>query len=111
MTEILAIAAAPSCFASWYGGFDTELQPRVLSDTMRSEIGDGGLAQTFDEIGNACDSSSALDRFLYWDVHTRLVDDILVKGHRMSMGAGIEARVPFLDHRLVECAASLPQHL
>ena len=40
-----------------------------------------------------------------------MVDDILVKGDRMSMGAGIEARVPFLDHRLVEFAASLPQHL
>ena len=111
MAEILAIADAPSRFASWYGGFDTELQARVLSDTMRSEIGDGGLAQTFDEIVNACGSSSALDRFLYCDVHTRLVDDILVKGDRMSMGAGIEARVPFLDHKLVEFAARLPQHL
>jgi asparagine synthase (glutamine-hydrolysing) len=40
-----------------------------------------------------------------------LVDDILVKSDRMSMGAGIEARVPFLDHKLVEFAASLPQHL
>jgi asparagine synthase (glutamine-hydrolysing) len=78
---------------------------------MRSEIGDGGLAQTFDEIVSACGSSSALDRFLYCDVHTRLVDDILVKSDRMSMGAGIEARVPFLDHKLVEFAASLPQHL
>jgi asparagine synthase (glutamine-hydrolysing) len=111
MAEILAIADAPSRFASWYGGFDTELQARVLSDTMRSEIGDGGLAQTFDEIVNACGSSGALDRFLYCDIHTRLVDDILVKGDRMSMGAGVEARVPFLDHKLVEFAARLQQHL
>ena len=69
------------------------------------------VAQAFDEIVNDCGSSSALDRFLYCDVHTRLVDDILVKSDRMSMGAGIEARVPFLDHKLVEFAASLPQHL
>ena len=78
---------------------------------MRNQIGDGGLAQTFDEIVNSCDSSNALDRFLYCDIHTRLVDDILVKGDRMSMGAGIEARVPFLDHKLVEFAARLPKHL
>src|SRR5258708_8402423 len=84
MAEILAIADAPSRFASWYGGFDTELQTRVLSDTMRSEIGDGRLAQTFDEIVNACDSSSALDRFLYFDVPTRLAVDIPVQRDRIG---------------------------
>ena len=111
MAEILAIADMPRRFASWYGGFDTGLQTRVLSDTMRNEVGDGGLAQAFREIVNNCDSGKALDRFLYCDNHSRLVDDILVKGDRMSMGAGIEARVPFLDHKLVEFAARLPQHL
>lgn len=111
MAEILSIADLPRRFASWYGGFDTEQQARVLSDTMRREIGDGGLARAFHEIVNSCDSGSALDRFLYCDMHTRLVDDILVKGDRMSMGAGIEARVPFLDHKLVEFAARLPQQL
>ncbi|MGB5080357.1 MAG: asparagine synthase (glutamine-hydrolyzing) [Burkholderiales bacterium] len=111
MAEILAIADAPRRFASWYGGFDTDLQARVLSRALRNEIGDGGLARAFGDIANGCDSENALDRFLYCDIHTRLVDDILVKGDRMSMGAGIEARVPFLDHKLVEFAAGLPQHL
>jgi len=69
------------------------------------------LAKAFHELVNTCDSSSALDRFLYCDIHARLVDDILVKSDRMSMGASIEARVPFLDHKLVEFAARLPQHL
>ncbi len=111
MAEILGIADLPSRFASWYGGFDTELQPRILSDAMRNEIGDGGLVQAFRSIVDSCDSSGALDRFLYCDIHSRLVDDLLVKGDRMSMGAGIEARVPFLDHKVVEFAACLPQHL
>jgi len=69
------------------------------------------LAQAFHEIIDACDSSGTLDRFLYCDIHSRLVDDLLVKGDRMSMGAGVEARVPFLDHKVVEFAASLPQRL
>ena len=111
MAEILAIADLPRRFASWYGGFDTELQTRVLSHAMRNEVGDGGVAKAFQEIVNTCNSRRALDRFLYCDIHTRLVDDILVKGDRMSMGAGIEARVPFLDHKLVEFAARLPQNL
>jgi asparagine synthase (glutamine-hydrolysing) len=111
MAEILAIADPPRRFASWYGGFDTQLQLRVLSETMRRQVGDGSLGEAFREIVEACDSRSTLDRFLYCDLHTRLVDDILVKGDRMSMGAGVEARVPFLDPRLVEFAARLPQCL
>ncbi len=111
MAEILSIADLPRRFASWYGGFDTELQSHVLSDALRAEVGDGGLALAFQGIIDGCDSHGALDRFLYCDIHTRLVDDILVKGDRMSMGASIEARVPFLDHKLAEFAARLPQHL
>jgi asparagine synthase (glutamine-hydrolysing) len=109
--EILAIADMPRRFASWSGGFDTQLQSRVLSASMRRQVGDGGLGEAFRGLIEACDSPSALNRFLYCDIHARLVDDLLVKGDRMSMGAGVEARVPFLDHRLVEFAARLPPSL
>jgi asparagine synthase (glutamine-hydrolysing) len=111
MAEILSISDAPRRFASWYGGFDTRLQERVLSAGMRREFGDGGLAGAFRAIVDECDSDNPLERFLYCDIHARLVDDILVKSDRMSMGAGIEARVPFLDHKLVEFAARVPHHL
>jgi asparagine synthase (glutamine-hydrolysing) len=49
-----------------------------------------------------------LSRMLYFDTRTWLVDDLLTKADRMSMATSIELRVPFLDHRLVEFAASLP---
>jgi asparagine synthase (glutamine-hydrolysing) len=48
-----------------------------------------------------------LDRLLYADVKTYLVE-LLMKQDQMSMAASIESRVPFLDHRLVEFAATLP---
>ena len=52
-----------------------------------------------------------LDRMLYVDYKTWLVDDILVKVDRASMAHGLEVRSPFLDHRLVEFSAGLPPHL
>jgi asparagine synthase (glutamine-hydrolysing) len=51
--------------------------------------------------------SSLLDRLLYADVKTYLVE-LLMKQDQMSMAASIESRVPFLDHKLVEFAARLP---
>jgi asparagine synthase (glutamine-hydrolysing) len=48
---------------------------------------------------------------LYLDTKLWLPDDLLARGDKMSMAASLEARVPLLDHRLVEFAARLPTHL
>jgi len=51
-----------------------------------------------------------LDRYLLFDQQCYLPDDILYKSDRMSMAHSLEVRPPFLDHRLVEFAASLPEN-
>ena len=52
-----------------------------------------------------------LEAYLRFDQHYYLPDDILAKVDRMSMAHSIEVRPPFLDHRIVEFAATLPAHL
>lgn len=64
------------------------------------------LAERFDSV-----EGSFLDKTLYTDLHTYLPGDLLVKADRMAMAASIEPRSPFLDHKMVEWAARLPDHL
>ena len=51
-----------------------------------------------------------LDQMLYIDTKTWLPDDLLIKADKMTMANSLELRVPLLDHRLLEFAASLPPH-
>ncbi len=69
--------------------------PEALADLLR------GLSPTGD----------SLSAYLRFDQQWYLPDDILAKVDRMSMAHSIEIRPPFLDHRIVEFAASLPDHL
>ncbi|MCC7146394.1 MAG: asparagine synthase (glutamine-hydrolyzing) [Phycisphaeraceae bacterium] len=52
-----------------------------------------------------------MDRALYIDFHSYLVDNCLVKVDRMSMATSLESRVPLLDKELVELAFRLPSRL
>ncbi len=67
---------------------------------------EGFLQSLFESTANA----DSVSRMLYFDTKTWLVDDLLIKADRMSMAASLELRVPFLDYRLVEFAATIPTH-
>lgn len=56
-------------------------------------------------------SWSDLQRMQGADIETWLPEDLLVKADRMLMTHGVEGRVPFLDHRIVEFGLSLPDRM
>ncbi len=57
------------------------------------------------------DADSFMDQVLRMDVTTLIVDDPVKRVDNMTMAWGLEARVPFLDHELVELAAQMPVEL
>jgi asparagine synthase (glutamine-hydrolysing) len=103
-----ALAGWPRSHFSWRTIFDDEerrhlMQPGLLEMTARADPYD-----YFTRVYAEVDGCRPLDQALYVDIHTWLVDDVLVKTDRMAMAHGLEVRAPFLDYRIVEFAAALP---
>ncbi len=68
-------------------------------------------ARVFEEHANRPEAGEGLSKLLYLDSKTYLPADILTKVDRMTMANSLEARVPFLDHKLVEMASQMRQDL
>ncbi len=56
-------------------------------------------------------ATAPLNRMLYVDTKLWLPDYLLLRGDKLTMANSLEARVPLLDHKVVEFAAVLPPHL
>jgi asparagine synthase (glutamine-hydrolysing) len=108
LNNILAAADTSSRHVRWIANFDPALKERVLAARLLRAPGEAeALARRY--LGAEADSLSDLvHRLMALDIHTWLVDDILAKMDKMSMAASVEARVPFLDHHLMEFMTALP---
>jgi asparagine synthase (glutamine-hydrolysing) len=92
-------------YVRWFGAMDYA-ERRALVRLRVDERAAREHLPPFD----AHPETSALRRILYFDQTSWLPDNLLERGDRMTMAASIEARVPFLDHKLAEFAATLPDH-
>jgi asparagine synthase (glutamine-hydrolysing) len=101
---------APARYQGYVGIFRNGQSEALLSPELASLRGDYQPGQVADYYRNA-PTASPLNRMLYADMKTSLVDSLLTFTDKMSMAVSLEARVPLLDYRIVELAARIPPQL
>ncbi len=87
----------------WNGTFSETEKAAMLKRPLPDS-----LAEILKNLGSSVSTDNGLSSYLSFDQKYFLADDILVKSDRMSMAHAVEVRPPFLDHRIVEFAATLP---
>jgi len=103
--------SAEDAHASWRMIFGPEMRSRLLSPVWNDSAARSDVLDVYRSYFAQTNASHPLNRMLYVDTRLYLPNDMLTKVDRMTMAHSLEARVPFLDHRVVEFCASVPPRL
>lgn len=100
-------------FVKIYSFYDSDMKEQLFQPWLRQEISADGLEAKLSlrSLQADVESLDPLTQMLYMDTRTNLPDDLLMVSDKTSMANSIEARVPFLDYRLIEFVETLPPHL
>jgi asparagine synthase (glutamine-hydrolysing) len=102
------LASADLPVAQQYGQYT-----KVFDDLLITELAPEALPgrDFYSQLFEQCDSNDLLDKLMYFDLKMSLPEQLLMLTDKMTMAVSLEARVPLLDHRVVEFAARIPAHL
>lgn len=100
---------APQDAATAYEQVFFDHTPDQLSSLLQPVAHQPGISQAYVEQHFRSIGGSPLEKALHLDTTVMLVDDPVKRVDNMTMAWGLEARVPFLDHELVELAGRLPE--
>jgi asparagine synthase (glutamine-hydrolysing) len=91
--------------------FRPDDKARLFSSDFKARLGGYDSIDVFRNYYDRADTDDLLSKIQYVDIKTYLPDDILTKVDRASMAVSLEVRAPMLDHKFMECVASIPSNL
>lgn len=111
--RFLAAASLPPVerYLRWVSAFDEPTKQNLYSADFRQQTATFRTAAILEPWFAKANGAGIVDAALLTDTMTYLPNDLLVKMDIASMTVSLEARSPFLDHHLMEFAASLPENL
>jgi asparagine synthase (glutamine-hydrolysing) len=95
----------------WMSTFNREAKTRLYTREFTEQVSARNPSVFLEKWLAKANGSGVLDATLLTDIQTYLPNDLLVKVDIASMANSLEARSPFLDHNVIEFAASLPESL
>lgn len=101
----------PERYFRWMSTFKPAVKPTIYTREFADSVSGHSPSSVLDQWMGRKNGSGVLDKMLLADIMTYLPNDLLVKVDIASMANSLEARSPFLDHQLIEFAASLPESL
>jgi asparagine synthase (glutamine-hydrolysing) len=96
-------------YLGWVSVFDGEAKQELYTENFTRQTQGDSAATMLDPWFARANGSGIVDASLLTDIMTYLPNDLLVKVDIATMANSLEARSPFLDHHVIEFAASLPE--
>jgi asparagine synthase (glutamine-hydrolysing) len=96
-------------YLRWVSVFNTKAKQDLYTDDFKRETSAHPAASIIDPWFVRANGAGIVDATLLADIMTYLPNDLLVKVDIATMANSLEARSPFLDHHVIEFAASLPE--
>jgi asparagine synthase (glutamine-hydrolysing) len=111
--RFLSAASLPTVdrYLRWVSAFDTDAKRALYTDEFAQQIAGHDTAGVLAPWFARANGAGVIDAALLTDTMTYLPNDLLVKVDIATMAVSLEARSPFLDHHVIEFAASLPERL
>lgn len=114
LKRFLSAASLPAVerYFRWSSAFSSEFKSELYSKEFKRETAGFDTSRILgDWFLRAGDGIGIVDKTMFTDQQTYLPNDLLAKVDIAAMAVSLEARSPFLDHKVIEFAASLPENL
>lgn len=111
--RFLRAASMPKAdrYFAWLNVFDAGSKSEIFTADLKAQTAGSRPIRYLEEYIGKANGKGVVDATLLTDLMNYLPNDLLVKVDIASMANSLEARSPFLDHKVIEFAASLPENL